>query len=489
MSRMDWAERHFFVAAEPGPETAVGLGEAGIAFHTGDWVGAVDGYLDALGGCADPLGPLLRVLHGLDRLCAWDARREVAETLAPLLDEVAEGERPPTLEPMCHLSLPLDAARFRRLATQNAELAATAVEDLPPLPQPVPLAGRKFRVGIVSLDWRSHTCGLPLAPISDALVDLGVEVVSYSLGPASRAMTGARHEYRNLTQLEPSDAAVVIAADRVDALIDTTRHTRGGAAWLAWNRLARVQVAGWGYGGTTGGSCMDAFVTDSLMAPAGSEDEFCERLLRLPFCLPMASEPLPALTERSGPPVAACFAASYKIGAETFAGWLRLMRAVPDLRLMLTDPGAQTAANLAAEAAAAGIDAGRLMFVPRLDRGVHLRRLAEGVDLVLDVAALGGSASIPDAMVAGVPALAVSGGGGPAEAGGAAMLTACGFADWIAEGQEAHLDQAARLLSDRAALARARGAMREAQPVQRLAAAGAVKPLVDALEEMWAAAG
>jgi predicted O-linked N-acetylglucosamine transferase (SPINDLY family) len=375
--------------------------------------------------------------------------------------------------------------RLRQLATHSAQMAATLVDGLPPLPRPIPLAGRNFRIGIVALDWLSQNGRLPLAPIVDALVETGVEVVGYGLGAASRTSAGLCHDYRNLSGLGPADAAVVMAADRCDILIDATRHIRGGAAWLAASRVARVQVAAWGHGGTTGGTAMDAFVTDGVLTPAGSDDEFSERLLRLPFCLPMAAEARPAGDRLPGPPTAACFAPSYKIGEEVFAGWMGLMKAVPGMRLMLADPGAQAADSLRA---AAGSEAERLLFVPRMDRAAHLRRLAAEVDLMLDVPVLGGSASIPDALVAGVPALAAGGSGGPANLAGASMLTACGFESWVADGFEAHLDQAARLLSAPKELAAARDVIHDSRPLDRVNPAEMAKPLVETLRALWTAA-
>ena len=91
-----------------------------------------------------------------------------------------------------------------------------------------------------------------------------------------------------------------------------------------------------------------------------------------------------------------------------FEGWMRILDQVPHSVLWLLGghPAAQN--NLKRQAAAHGIDAGRLVFAGRESKEVHLSRL-QLAGLALDTRVVNGAATTSDALWAGVPVLTLQG--------------------------------------------------------------------------------
>jgi predicted O-linked N-acetylglucosamine transferase (SPINDLY family) len=69
-----------------------------------------------------------------------------------------------------------------------------------------------------------------------------------------------------------------------------------------------------------------------------------------------------------------CFNNNYKITPGTFAGWMRVLQRVEGSVLWLLEDNATAARNLRREAEARGVEAGRLVFAPRIPLAEHLAR-------------------------------------------------------------------------------------------------------------------
>ena len=150
--------------------------------------------------------------------------------------------------------------------------------------------------------------------------------------------------------------------------------------------------SGSGLGGSGGGRCGDSS-RECLLA--------CRERGRRRFGLP------PASGARRGV-VYAYLGQHVKVDELTFSRWLSLLLATPRSVLwMLRWPS--SSANLQLEAAAAGVDARRIVFANRLPQGEHLCafRLA---DVALDSPAYASGATGIDVLWSGVPMLAMAGG-------------------------------------------------------------------------------
>ena len=178
--------------------------------------------------------------------------------------------------------------------------------------------GRKLRVGYVSPDFRQHAVALFAEPLLAAHDRAQVELFCYAelaVEDAVNASGSARWPIIGGRPLGVTDDAMaaMIRQDRIDVLVDLAGHTAGNRLLVFARKPAPVQVEYMlGHGYTSGLSAMDAFLADAVLAPAGAEALFSERLIRLPR-IPLAyraPEGMPEVgrgeggEERTPPPLA-----------------------------------------------------------------------------------------------------------------------------------------------------------------------------------------
>jgi len=100
-----------------------------------------------------------------------------------------------------------------------------------------------------------------------------------------------------------------------------------------------------------------------------------------------------------------CFNNAYKITPETFAGWMRILKAVTDSVLWLPKSNKTAIQNLKQEAVKLGIDENRLIFASRLElKDDHLKRI-QFADLFLDTLPFNAHTTSSDALRVGLPVL------------------------------------------------------------------------------------
>lgn len=204
--------------------------------------------------------------------------------------------------------------------------------------------GRSLRLGYVSADFCQHTVGLLCKHVLAAHNPARVAVFAYSAGSINDWVTaGIRRTclFRDVAALIDVDLAALIRADEIDVLIDLSGHTAGSRLAVFAHRPAPVQVSWLGYFATTGLSAMDAVLMDDCHAPAGAEEFFSERVVRLShgrFCYtpaPWAPAPAEPPAESQGHITFGCFNNTAKLNPSVLALWARILREVPNARLIL----------------------------------------------------------------------------------------------------------------------------------------------------------
>ena len=229
---------------------------------------------------------------------------------------------------------------------------------------------------------------------------------------------------------------------------------------------APIQVTAWGHGTGTGLKTIDYMFTDPVAIPADVRHLFAETLYDLP-CLGGYDPP-----ERT-PPVAAlpmlenewvsfgCFNRISKISDAAFALWARLLAAAPGSRLVLKDvrlsePEMQSLVRQ--HFADHGIGADRLVLLPGTPHFEHLAAYGQ-VDIALDPFPASGGATTFEALWMGVPVVTLP---HPSCAGRntAAIDSAIGHPEWIAQSEDDYIAIAQRLASDPETLANIRAELR-----------------------------
>ncbi|HYF58319.1 MAG TPA: hypothetical protein VEA81_05130, partial [Burkholderiaceae bacterium] len=198
--------------------------------------------------------------------------------------------------------------------------------------------------------------------------------------------------------------------------VDLKGYTLNARTGIVARRPAPVQAAWLGFPGTMGTDVVDYAIVDPVTAPPAMAEHFSEKLAWMPECY----QPNDRL-RRVGPTpdraacglpesgvVLCCFNHTYKIRPETFDVWCRLLRDVPGSVLWLLESNPQARENLLREAAARGVEPGRLVFAPLRDTPDHLARLVHA-DLFLDTLPVNAHTTASDALWMGVPVLTCAG--------------------------------------------------------------------------------
>ena len=243
------------------------------------------------------------------------------------------------------------------------------------------------------------------------------------------------------------DAAVALARSHgIDIAIDLKGYTQGGRVQLFARRLAPVQIAYLGYPGSSGADFMDYLIADPVVVPQAMSEHYAEFVVRIPdsFMPRDTTVAIPAerpRRETHGLPeqalVLCSFNNSYKLNPASFEIWMRLLGAVEDAVLWLSESNPSAVANLRAEAARRGIAADRLIFAPRLPRiEDHYARLPLA-DLFLDTWPYNAHTTASDALWAGVPVLTCAGETFASRVA-ASLLTAIGLPELIADSPSAY---------------------------------------------------
>ncbi|OEZ50202.1 TPR repeat-containing protein YrrB [Janthinobacterium sp. MP5059B] len=287
---------------------------------------------------------------------------------------------------------------------------------------------RPLKVGFVSGDLLNHPVPHFLIPILENIVDGNqLSLYAYHNNPQNDDVTERLQEFfphwRQVEHLSDLDLAQLIRDDGIDILIDLSGHTGKNRLLMFAAKPAPVQASWIGYPLTTGLQAIDYYLSDPFFSPPGELDsQFTEKLLLLPACVPFlpslfapAVQPAPALT--NGYITFGSFNRLNKINRQVVAHWCKLLRALPDCRMLLAAmPKSEAPEQLRAWFEEEGIALERLTFEGRT--GItQFMAMHHRVDICLDTFPYGGGTTTFHALWMGVPTLTVAGPTFPSRAG------------------------------------------------------------------------
>lgn len=353
------------------------------------------------------------LLHMQLQGCDWSgygAARRIGE-------EIAAGR--PADSPFQFLSVSASAGSQLQCARLHA---ARTFAPRPPLWRGERYAHRRIRVAYVSPDLGFHPVSYLAAALFEGHDRARFEVSAISLrslgGAAFDArMRGAFEHFIDASALSDLEIARLIRGHEIDIAVDLMGYTSVPRAGIYMHRPAPVQAAWLGYAGTLGTGQMDYLIADGVAIPPESTAHYAEQVVRLPATFMPRDTTLPAgaagtraaagLPERGF--VFCCFNNSYKLNPPVFDVWMRLLQAVPDSVLWLSEPAAPARERLLNEAQARGIAPKRLVFASRVAAiEDHVARIALA-DLFLDTLPYNAHTTASDALWAGVPVLTCAG--------------------------------------------------------------------------------
>jgi protein O-GlcNAc transferase len=209
-----------------------------------------------------------------------------------------------------------------------------------------------------------------------------------------------------------------------------------------------------------GAQWIDYIVADRTLIPPESRQHYAESVVYLPNCYQVNDRKRQiadrefARAELGLQPtgfVFCCFNNSYKITPDTFDGWMRILKRVEGSVLWLLEDNEIAANNLRREAQAREVDAGRLIFAPRMPLPEHLAR-HRAADLFVDTLPYNAHTTASDALWAGLPVLTCVGESFAARVAGS-LLNAAGLPELITATREQYVATAIELSGNPARLA------------------------------------
>ena len=279
----------------------------------------------------------------------------------------------------------------------------------------------KIRLAYVSADFREHALSFLMAGVFEHHDRETFETLAISLLPREPSAMGARvaaafDRFIEVWGRSDEEIASLLRELDVDIAVDLMGHTARSQPGIFARRAAPVQVNYLGFPGTMGSPAIDYLVADSFLVPHELARYYTEAIVHLPECFQANDDrcaigPTPTRASVGLPEnvrVLCCFNSSFKLNPPVFEAWMRILRAIPDSVLWLLGENASLQGNLRREAAARGVDPGRLVFSGKCSYEAHLGRLGLA-DLFLDTTPYNAGATASDALRVGVPVLTWAG--------------------------------------------------------------------------------
>lgn len=327
----------------------------------------------------------------------------------------------------------------------------------------LPLGGGKLRIGFLSAEIGNHAVSFFLESFLRYYNRDQLQVFLFETHDRPGEHRRQLHELvdgvRPVYSLNNGEARQLILSDQIDVLVDTTSCMRSSRLALMAERCAPIQCHYIGFHGSTGVRAVDYYIGDPEYTPEEFDHHVIEKVWRLPRCFVGYQMPENLPTPTSGDPqqplTFGCFNNLTKVRGETLDLWSEVLQAIPDSRLLIKDVRCADLANrerVLRHLRLRGINPGRIELVDRVaDWHAHMA-LYNRVDIALDTIPLNSGTTGFDALVMGVPLVAMRGNWMGARLT-SSMLKALGRPEWIAENQDEYLEILQGLAADRSALA------------------------------------
>lgn len=347
-----------------------------------------------------------------------------------------------------------------------SERHADALEPLLPEHSNERSPGRRLRIGYVSACFREHCQSFFTVPLLSHHDHERFEIYCYSDTEHRDALTGRLETFadawRTVAGRSDGQVAQAVLEDRIDILVDLMLHTSGNRLLAFARRPAPIQVTWLGYPGSTGLSAVDYRFTDPWLDPPGGNDElYSERSFRLAdsfWCYdPLAAGPAvdepPSL--RAGYVTFGCLNNFSKVNDPLLDVWARVLRAVPDSRLLLLAPRGEARRRVMRRL---DVSQERVEFADFEPRQRYLETYRR-IDLCLDTFPYNGHTTSLDAFWLGVPVVSLCG-QTPVSRAGLSQASNLGLPGLVARDAGEYVRIAAEWAGDPRRLAAIRSTMR-----------------------------
>jgi predicted O-linked N-acetylglucosamine transferase (SPINDLY family) len=361
-----------------------------------------------------------------------------------------------------------------------------------------PRQSRRLRVGYVSADYRQHPVSYFVEPLFRLHDRSRVEVFAYSTyrteDDVTQRLKLLADHWVPIAGMNDEAVRQRVEADGIDVLIDLSGHSGYNRLGVFALRAAPVQAHYLGYFATTGLTEMDYWLGDPVILPEAENAHYSETIWRLPrvWVSYQRRDDLPSSKWQprdDGTVWLGSFNNLYKMTPSTLELWAKILRELPEGRLMLKAKGLDNPVyrkQIEGVLATQGIGADRLELIDRTDDWAAHMALYDRLDIALDpISGVGGGTTTCDALWMGVPVVTLIG-QQLIHRMTASMLDAMGHTEWIAETEPEYVSKVVALARDVAGRRNLRLTQREKMRGSPLCdAAGLARSLENAYEAMY----
>ncbi|MGC9269735.1 tetratricopeptide repeat protein [Acidiphilium sp.] len=331
---------------------------------------------------------------------------------------------------------------------------------------------RKLRIGLLSNALRQHPVGWLTFAGFKALdkAAFSLHCFGHYEPNDSFAPDFARHvtTWHDIDAMTDREAAIHIASQNVDILIDLSGIGDGGRTPIMAYRPAPVQIKWVGsQAATSGVPTMDWLITDRWETPDGYDRFYTEKLLRLPDGY-VCYTPPPSAAEVNAPPALTngyvtfgCLNNLAKLTDDSLRLWARLLERLPDARLTLRCPQfsePNVLERFIARADGLGLASARLNLQGRAPHPMFIAAYRD-IDIALDPYPYSGGLTTCEALFMGVPVITLAGDFFAARHS-VSHLSNAGVEGCIATTPDEYIERAVAMAADLPALADLRARLR-----------------------------
>jgi protein O-GlcNAc transferase len=331
---------------------------------------------------------------------------------------------------------------------------------------------RILRIGYISPDFFVHSVSYFIDAILANHNQEKYHVICYSNVVKEDTKTFKLRQYaydwKTITGMDTKQVASLIYDDCIDILVELAGHTSGNRLDVMAMRPAPIQVTWIGYPNTSGLPTIDYRLTDEISDPQESDQQYVEKLVKLPTGFLCYSPSLEA-GEVSLPPMLTkgyvtfgSFNNLAKINHRVLDLWTRIMHILPDSHLVMKcKPFAceSVKRKFIKKFEDHGIDANRLTLISLMPMNSDHMQSYSLMDISLDTFPYAGTTTTCESLWMGVPVVTLVG-NCHAHNVGASILTQIGHIDWITTTVDEYVDMAVRLASDPEQLSQIRANLR-----------------------------
>ena len=336
------------------------------------------------------------------------------------------------------------------------------------LTQRASVATSRMRVGYLSADFRAHVMGRLMREVLAAHDPARVSLYLYSLAPEANEdhLTG---EFRslcerfvNLAERDDHSAALAIAGDEVDVLVDLMGHSSFSRPGILLWKPAPVILTHLGYHGCVGLRQIDFKLTDAFADLPDAASFQIEAPLALDCCVLPVRRVSPAPSLPPAPAVSradlgiadsaivfGAFVSLLKLSPRCLNLWRDILQRVPQSLLAFSPRNASEQSLYRRRVAGFGVDPERVVFIPRAADEAGDRARYGLIDLVLDTMPYAGGDTTAAALEMGVPVVTRVG-ERHAERMGLSLLAHLGVTETVAHSDAEYVAMACRLANDAA---------------------------------------